>query len=203
MFVTPVHALARAATRFWGASADQLVTQLAVDDATIRAGMYLFAFERWEELASRVRTRLVGVAVGLEDGAEVDLPSHRLLEIVRSANAVPKAAPVPVPDAASEGLDLAVHRLRRQAISELQATNAALVDQQLASLDLYYRALIAQLDGVLASTTNERIIRMKTSERARREAEHGRRRAELDGRRDADIVSERIAVGVLEVSRAS
>ena len=75
-------------------------------------------------------------------------------------------------------------------------------DQRLASLDLYYRALIAQLDGVLASSTNERIARMKTSERERREHEHARRRAELDRRRDADIVSERIAVGVLEVSHA-
>ena len=99
-------------------------------------------------------------------------------------------------------LDLEAHRRRRQAIAELQATNAALVDQRIASLDLYYRALIAQLDGVLASSTNERIARMKTSERERREREHARRRAELDGRRDADIVSERIAVGVLEVSHA-
>ena len=43
---------------------------------------------------------------------------------------------------------------------------------------------------------------MKRSERERREREHARRRAELDRRRDADIVSERIAVGVLEVSHA-
>ena len=107
-----------------------------------------------------------------------------------------------MPDAASAALDLEAHRRRRQAIAELQATNAALVDQRIASLDLYYRALIAQLDGVLASSSNERIARMKRSERERREREHARRRAELDRRRDADIVSERIAVGVLEVSHA-
>src|SRR5205823_1007477 len=127
---------------------------------------------------------------------------HRVLELVRSADAVPEAAPVPVPDAASAALDLEAHRRRRQAISELQAMNAALVDQRIASLDLYYRALIAQLDGVLASSSNERIARMKKSERERREREHARRRVELDRRRDADIVSERIAVGVLEVTHA-
>ena len=168
MFVTPVHALARVATAFWGASTDPLVTQVAVTDATVPEGRYLFAFERWEELASRRRTRLVGVAVRLSDGAGVDLPSHRVLELVRSADAVPEAAPVPVPDAASAALGLEAHRCRRQAIAELQTTNAGLVDQRIASLDLYYRALIAQLDGVLASSTNERIARMKKSERERR-----------------------------------
>ncbi len=77
------------------------------------------------------------------------------------------------------------------------------LDRTFAALaDPTRRALIAQLDGVLASSTNERIARMKKSERERREREHARRRAELDGRRDADIVSERIAVGILEVCHA-
>jgi hypothetical protein len=82
----------------------------------------------------------------------------------------------------------------------LQETNAALVEQRLASLDLYYRGLDAQLEAVLAASTNARITVMKTAERVRREAEHMRARGELESRRDADIIAARIAVGVIEVS---
>jgi len=68
-----------------------------------------------------------------------------------------------------------------------------------ASLELFYRGLLAQLDAVLSASTDPRIIRMKTSERDRHRDEHRRRSAELERRRDADIVTTRIAVGVVEV----
>ena len=76
------------------------------------------------------------------------------------------------------------------------------MDQRLASLDLFYRGLLAQLDSVLSASTDPKIIRMKTSERDRHRHEHRRRRAELERRRDADIVSTRIAMGVVEVRDA-
>lgn len=201
-FITPVHALARVACQYWRDREEPLVAQLATSEPTIASGRYLFAFERWEELAGRPAVHLVGIAVRLEDGADAPGVADRLLDVVRTADAVPEAAPVPVPPEAREALDRQAHRRRREAIAALQSTNAALIDQRLASLDLYYRGLLAQLDGVLAASTDVRISRMKTSERERRQAEHASRRQELEGRRDADIVAERIAVGVLEVQHA-
>ncbi|MFL5911204.1 MAG: helicase-related protein [Gaiellaceae bacterium] len=200
-FITPVHALSRVACQYWRDKRNPLVAQLATTDQAIAPGRYLFAFERWEELAGRPAVHLVGIAVRLEDGADAPGVAERLVEMVRTADAVPKAAPVPVPVEARQALDRQAHWRRREAIGKLQTTNAALIDQRLASLDLYYRGLLAQLDSVLAASSDPRIARMKTSERERREAEHASRRQDLERRRDADIVAERIAVGVLEVQR--
>src|SRR5207248_7978497 len=62
-FITPVHALSRVACRYWRDKRDPLVAQLATTDQAIAPGPYLFAFERWEELAGRPAVHLVGIAV--------------------------------------------------------------------------------------------------------------------------------------------
>jgi uncharacterized membrane protein len=111
-------------------------------------------------------------------------------------------APVPASAEAADALDRHAHALRQAAIAELQESNSALVDQRLASLDVFYRGLLAQLDSVLSSSTQPKIIRMKNSERDRHRHEHQRRSVELERRRDADIVSTRIAAGVIEVRNA-
>ena len=201
-FVTPVHPLARLAVGFWRNRTDALVAQLSLTDAAIPAGRYLFALERWEELAARPGARLVPVAVGFDDAAPADHVAERLLAAVRFADAVPQIAPGPVSTEAAEALDSHAHELRQATIAQLQETNNALVDQRLASLDLFYRGLLTQLDSVLSASTDPKIIRMKTSERDRHHHEHQRRRAELQRRRDADIVSTRIAMGVVEVRDA-
>lgn len=201
-FVTPVHALARVASEHWRAKDEPLTTQLVSNDPAVPPGRYLFAFERWEELAARATVRLVGMAVRLDDGGDRRAVADRLLPLVRGADGVPAAAPIPIPVDAQEALDRQALDERRAAIEMLQGTNSALIDQRSASLDLYYRGLLAQLDDVLAASTNERILRMKASERQRREAERETRLQELESRRDADIVADRVAVGVLEVRHA-
>lgn len=201
-FVTPVHPLARLAVGFWKGRTDPLVAQLSLTDAAIPAGRYLFALERWDELAARPGARLVPVAVGFDNFAPADHVAERLLAAVRLADAVPEIAPGPVSAEAVDTLDRDAHELRQAAIAQLQETNSALVDQRLASLDLFYRGLLAQLDSVLSASTDPKIIRMKTSERDRHRHEHRRRRAELERVRDADIVSTRIAMGIVEVRDA-
>jgi hypothetical protein len=201
-FVTPVHALARLAVGFWRSRAEPLVAQLSLTDASIPAGRYLFALERWDELAARPGARLVPIAVGLDNAAPADDVAERLLAVVRAADRVPETAPVPASAEAADALDRHAHALRQAAIAELQESNSALVDQRLASLDVFYRGLLAQLDSVLSSSTQPKIIRMKNSERDRHRHEHQRRSVELERRRDADIVSTRIAAGVIEVRNA-
>ena len=201
-FVTPVHPLARLAVDFWRSETDPLVAQLSVTDAAIPAGRYLFALERWEELAARPGVRLVPVAVGFDDATPADHVAERLLAAVRFADEVPDTAPGAVSAEAADALNRHAHDLRQAAIAELQESNCALVDQRLASLDLFYRGLLAQLDSVLSASTDPKITRMKTAERDRHRHEHQRRRAELERWRDADIVSTRIAMGVVEVRHA-
>jgi ATP-dependent helicase HepA len=201
-FVTPVHPLARLAVGFWRCRTDPLVVQLAVTDAEIPSGRYLFALDRWEELAARPGARLVPIAVGCDDADPADDVAERLLAAIRRAEAIPGDAPGTVSAAAADALDRHAHGLRRAAIATLQESNGALVDQRLASLDLFYRGLLNQLDSVLGASTDPKIIRMKTSERDRHRHEHRRRRAELERRRDADIVATRIALGIIEVRDA-
>lgn len=198
-FITPVHALARLAVEHWRGTSTPLAVQLSLIERSIAPGRYLFAFERWEELTSRKGVHLVGIAVRIEDGSAAPEVAERLFDLVRAADAVPGAAAIPVAPKTRRALDELAREERRQAIIALQESNAALVDQRLASLDLYYRGLLSQLDAVLSANSDVRILRMKASERERRTAEHARARAELERRRDADIISERIAVGVLEV----
>ena len=142
---------------------------------------------------------LVGMAVGIENGTAAPEVAERLFELVELPTPSRDAAPIPVAPETRRALDELAREQRRQAIAALQESNAALVDQRIASLDLYYRGLLSQLDGVLSANTDARILRMKASERERRTAEHARGRAEIERRRDADIIGERIAVGVLEV----
>lgn len=202
-FITPVHPLARLAVGFWKSRTDPLVAHLSLTDAAmIPAGRYLFALERWEELAARPGARLAPIAVGFDNANPADHVAERLLAAVRFADAVPDTAPGAVSAEAADALDRHAHDLRQAAIAELQETNSALVDQRLASLDLFYLGMLAQLDAVLSASTDPKIIRMKTSERDRHRHEHRRRRAELERRRDADIVSTRIAIGVVEVRDA-
>jgi ATP-dependent helicase HepA len=201
-FVTPVHPLARLAVDFWRNRTDPLVAQLSLTDAAIPAGRYLFALERWDELAARPGARLVPVAVGIDDAAPADDIAERLLAAVRFADAIPETAAGPVPTDAADALDRHAHELRQAAIAQLQETNSAQVDQRLASQELFYRALLAQLDAVLSASTDPKIIRMKISERDRHRHEHQRRIAELQRHRDADIVATRIAMGIVEVCDA-
>lgn len=198
-FVTPVHPLARLAVNFWRNRTDPLVAQFSVSGTAIPAGRYLFALERWDELGAREGARLVPVAVEFDTAAPAGPAAEHLLAAIRFADAAPEITPEPVPPGATDALDRQAHELRQAAIAELQDTNSALVDQRLASLDLFYQGLLAQLDAVLGATTDEKIIRMKTSERDRHRHEHQRRRADLERQRDADIVATRIAIGILEV----
>ena len=201
-FITPVHALARVAVGYWQDREDPLVAQLRVTTDTVGQGRYLFAFERWEELAARPTLQLVGVAVTLDDGTPAANVSDQLFDLIRVAANVPTSAPVPVPDRSRDALDRYAFERRRLAIQELQYSNASTVDQRLASLDAYYRGLTNSLDRVLETSNDPRILKMKHSERERREAEHADLKSKIESRRDADIVSDRIAVGVLEVANA-
>lgn len=201
-FITPIHALARVARAYWEELEQPLVTNLRAQDSSVEPGRYLFAFERWEEVASRPAVRLVGIAVRLEDGTDAPIVGDRLLQLVRGAESAPEDIQVSIPSDVFSALDRQAQERRQEAIELLRRTNAALVDQRLTSLDIYYRGVLGQLDSAVSGSADVRIARMKQSERERREAEHERRRSELESRRDADILADRIAVGIIEVTYA-
>ena len=171
-FITPVHPLARIATEFWRERPGQLTVRLHSPDGALEPGEYLFAFERWEEIASKPSVRLVGLAVRLVEGRPTELQADELMALIRNSQDAPADGREPIPPETMRALDeLAVDR-RRRAIAQLQQTNAALVEQRIRSIDLYFRGLMGQLEAAVAAATDPRIARMKASERTRREAEH-------------------------------
>ena len=142
---------------------------------------------------------LVGFAIGLSDDQPANTVATRLVDIVRDASRVPDGAPVAVSDATRAALDQAAHQARRDEVARLRASNAALVDQRVAALESYYTARLVRIDTELIDQADARIIRMKRAERSRVEHEFSLRLAEVEGRRDVDIVPDRIAVGVIEI----
>jgi ATP-dependent helicase HepA len=198
-FVTPTHPLARIAMEFWLNSSGPLVAQLAVHEPSERPGQYLFAFERWEVIAARPEVRLVGFAIGLSDDRPASTVAARLIDFVREATRVPDTAPVAVSDATRAALDQVAQQARRDEVARLRASNAALINQRVAALESYFTARLVRIDTELGDQAESRIVRMKRAERSRIEQEFSVRLAAVERRRDADIVPDRLAVGVIEV----
>lgn len=129
---------------------------------------------------------------------EISLTLVRLL----SGAAKPSSSmdlPVEMVQKALEHLDEEAHRQRLDALRELGERNNTLIARQLASLDAYYQNRLQRVQLELAQVTEQRITRMKEAERARIERDYDRKRKEIEARREADIISQRVAAGILEV----
>ncbi len=97
-------------------------------------------------------------------------------------------------------LDEEAHRQRENALQELRTRNEMIITRKLASLDSYHRSRLKRIEMELASNPDERIQIMKTAERNRAASDYEGKRQAIEKRRSADILSQRIAAGILEVS---
>ena len=200
-FITPVHPLARLVTEELMELRRPLSACLRVQCSDVPPGAYAFVCDLWETVAIKPEIRLVSLVQKLgepqHDPALARQLTRLLLHAETSAlpeNLAAKAAP------SLTALEAQLHDERDSALRELLARNEQLVTRKLASLDAYHQNRLARIDAELTSAREERIIRMKTSERARVERDHAARRQEIERRRTADIIRERIAVGILEVT---
>jgi len=201
-FITPVHPLAKLAIEFWQSKIDPLVSALAVQDDMAPAGRYLFVCDLWRTVAVNPEVRLICLAYDLKREEVSERVSTELLRLIEHA-----APPEEVLSAT--GIEPALHRLeeeahdqRRRELGELRERNALLVTRRLVSLDTYYKNRLQRVTEERVSATNQRIMRMKDAERARIFGDYQMKRGQINGRREADIISERIAAGILEVRGA-
>jgi hypothetical protein len=145
------------------------------------------------------------LAVSIDNGSFADVLSDEFLTLLPSAgllngeNAVTSVASI---RPRIGELDTISDRKRREAILELEASNELLVQRQLASLESYHGNRERRVNSELASATDPRIARMKRSELARIETDFERRRVALERARHVDVVSQRVAMGIVEVSGA-
>lgn len=202
-FVTPLHVLAKLAA-LDHMTGGPFVSRLKIREESVPSGRFLFVCELWEAIGAQRDTRLRGFAWDLERGTLASDVSANLIKLL-SRTADSSSPPDPIV-AIHEGLaavDEASRGSRLAEIEDLRQRNEAVIARKLASLDAYHQNRLARVDAELQQATDERIIRMKTAERARIESDHEEKRREIEAARNADIASKRIAAGVLEINHGN
>jgi hypothetical protein len=198
-FVTPVHPLARLAIEHWEALETPIVSYLSVTEPEIPAGSYLFVCDLWESIGLKAERRLVSVAWNLDQERPAPEMTSHLLRLLGRATQPKAANSVPIKAETLPRLDEEAYRLRQEALQQLQEENDNLLDRKLASLDTYYQNRLQGVENEIEQAREKRILRMKKAERERIKSDYSSKRSEIESRREADIVSQRVAAGILEV----
>jgi ATP-dependent helicase HepA len=202
-FVTPMHPLSRVASHHWTSMEEPLASHLLVQDKSLPEGRYVFACDLWETVAVKPEVRMVGFAWDLDNdrpASEVSAALLRLLVRASKPENVVELDP-PVAEEAFRQLDAEAYRQRQERLRELREQNTRLAEQKMASLDAYYQNRLGRVAAEAAQANDTRIARMKEAEKDRVERDYEQRRAEINDRSEADIVSDRVAAGILEVRR--
>jgi hypothetical protein len=199
-FITPVHPLSRLATEELKAVSRPLTACLRVRSSVVPAGTYVFVCDLWETVAVKPELRLVSLACNLLDLRPDRSIADKLLSLLLSSESVPPDSSLLDKTSTALGtLDEHMHNERDAALAELLTRNEQLMARKLASLDAYHQNRLARISAEVAAARDDKIIRMKTAERARVERDHTAHRQEIEARKNADIIRERIATGILEV----
>ncbi len=201
-FVTPVHPLARAAAGHWNRADQPFVGALRLIADDIAPGVYLFVCDIRETIAVRPDLQLECLAISLEDGAIAHELSQRFVALAGTALPMSTNVPLMDPDILAQrlhALDAFSDAARRQAIRELEVVNEALLARRLASLESFYAGRRRQLESEIADAIEPRILRMKSSQLARIDADYDGRKDALQRARQVEIVTRRVAAGLAEV----
>lgn len=201
-FVTPVHPLARLSIATFHPSDNPLTASITTYDANIPSGRYLFVCDLWETIAAKPELRLVILVWHLGDNRQAPEVAAVLLRLLSQHKPFSSSTPLPSEtlEKAITELDEEAHRQRETALQELRSRNETLIARKLASLDAYHRSRLKRIEMELASNPDERIQIMKTAERNRAVSDYEGKRQAIEKRSSADILSQRIAAGILEVS---
>ena len=200
-FVTPVHPLAKMAMSYWRAREGPLFAHMQVADSQAEPGTYVFVLHLWETVSLRSSLRLIPAVWDLKGQRLAEEVSVELPRLIRMAGRIP--APLSMTGHQIEEvlhcLEEHIYEKRSSEADNLRSENHQLVERTLASLDQYFRQRLEGVERDLASATDERIRRMKVSEKDRIEHEWQHKQQEIEKGRQADIVSQRVAYGILEV----
>ena len=203
-FVTPVHPLARLAAQHWNDVTDPLLGGLRLPSTTVTAGRYIFVCERWETISARPEVSLECLTVNLDTGEIEEALGGSLLGLLREALPVQETGLVESSELVVERLQqlVAVSESRRlSVVAELAQANDVLIDRRLASLQSFYDNRLRRVRDEHEAATDTRILRMKAAELGRVQSEYDQRTRDLEGARNVEVLTERVAAGYLEVTR--
>ena len=200
-FVTPVHPLAREAVRHWTADNDLPIGSMVLKSADIPHGLYLVSCEVWETIAARDDLRLVCLAASLANGDfSPDLARGflGLLSTARDRQGGDHVSASAI-HTAMERLDQYSDERRRESLRNLEVTNEVLLNRRLASLNSFYVSRRTRVAAELRDAKESRIVRMKTSELARADADYELRSGALERARRVEVLADRVAMAIVEV----
>lgn len=201
-FLTATHPLVRLAVVALAPAQDQqLRAQLRVVDPELPEGRYAFACDTWETIAVRPEFRTMSFVVDAARLTASRIVERRLFALL--ANALPgDGGPAADLQDAGAALDKYAEQRRRDAARDAHALNQVLLARRTGSLEAHHQRALQRLDDRLTNETEPRMRTMLTAQRARAVRKFEQRREQLEERRRVDIVSHRIAEGVLTISHA-
>lgn len=202
-FITPVHPLAKVAIAHFQKEPDILSTSLKTTSDTLSLGTYLFVCELWESVAVRAETQLICQSWNLADRSPSPELASQLLSILEKEAFYQHTLAIETSqlEDAIQKLDEIVYKLYQSKLIELREKNNRLAELKVANLKAHYQKRLDKVTTELEKAKNERIVRMKVSEKARIGNDYDRQIKALEDRKDADIVRNRVAAGILVIEQ--
>ena len=202
-FITPVHPLAKAAAAYWKDISTPLGARLRVRHSTLTVGWHFFILYLWEAVGVQSEVKLRAFAWDIDQNKLSEDVSANLLGLFEHASDIQQIRFTTKANLQQciNAVEEVANEERLKTVRQLNQRNKHLLARRLATLEGYYRNQLARVAEELKQSTNERIQRMRQSEKSRTESDFERKKAEMEQKRDSDIVSERIAMGILQVQR--
>ena len=200
-FITPIHPLTKMATKYWTLDSNELLTHIEVKDPSLKPGIYQFAYYLWETVAERTELLLFPLVWDPETEQIDNILPMQLSRLIKKGSNDPAIISWP-PEKTEHGLhqlEESAHDSRIKELEKLRERNNQLIDHRLTKITAYYERRIAVTIEEISRTSNEKIRKMKNSMLDRLERELKQKRAELEQKKIADIISQRIAQGMLVI----
>ena len=194
--LTPVHPLIRQAAGTLDFPMDAVI-HLSVIDPETKPGIYPFAVFQWELIGLRRDLELVPIA--LND--EIDC---KLLQYLEAGVEATCTGDRQVTEQQQAVLLAKHHALWSNELGEYRGRIINIAKFKTESLNASHKGRIAMLQERLASSTEDKIRRMREAEISRAQSEYQPRLAELQrSSEQADITTERILIGTIEVEASN
>lgn len=193
--LTPVHPLIRQAANALD-SVGNVEVHLCVTDAELPTGIHPFAVFQWELIGLR---RDLDIRVLAKEEA-IDT---KLLDLLQRATDCESSDSRSVSASDIEELETRHYAMWKNALTAYRRRIVDLAKFKETSLNASHEGRMAMLSDRLASSTEDKIRRMRQSEIDRAGREFNEHSSELKrSSEQADITTERIMVGTIEIKRA-
>jgi ATP-dependent helicase HepA len=192
--LTPVHPLIRQAANALDSTRDAEV-HLSVIDTELPEGIHPFAVFQWELTGLRRDLDIRAVAKNVAIDA-------KLLNLLHMATDHNGAEPRQLSSRDIEELESCHYNIWKESLEGYRNRIVALMEFKVSSLNASHLGRMAMLQDRLKSSTEEKIQRMRQAEIDRAIREYSERITELQiSSEKADITTERILVGTIEIQR--